>query len=74
MVFFKKKKEVPIRHKWCSIHFRKQDIADACGITIRTLQRICKKDKIDLINLTLIELVNFINEKRKMKSRNSGLE
>ncbi len=47
--------------KYAVIRFTKLEIAEACGINIRTLQRYCRANRVDLRRLSLVELVDFIN-------------
>ena len=64
-MFLKKKSEKEERHKRCCFHFKMRDIAAACNISVRTLQRICNKNNIFLRGFSLSELVDFIINNRK---------
>ena len=63
-MFFKKSKKEE-RHKRCCLHFKKKDVAAACNISIRKLQYICSRERIDLSSISLSELVDFIVNNRK---------
>jgi len=54
--------------KRASLHYTKQDVAEACGISIRTLQKHCRSRQINLKRMSLTELVDFIQEYREQSS------
>jgi len=47
-----------------TLHYKKQDVAEACGIHPKSLSRYCRAHNIDLTKLSLIELVDFIQSYR----------
>lgn len=47
------------------LKYTRQDVADVCGVSLKTLWRWCKRDRIRLESLSLKELVDFINQNQK---------
>lgn len=55
-----RKEPKPRHHKWCTIHFKKEHVAQICNISKSTLRRRCDIERKELENMTLTEFILFI--------------